>query len=271
MLIALTRRVSPAIGRCELTHLEREPIDYTRSVDEHERYEAALTELGCCVKRLPELPDHPDSVFVEDAAVVFDDFAVIARPGAASRRGEVATVIGSLQRYRRLEFIEAPGTLDGGDVLVTRTRVFVGIGGRTNPAGVRQLAAIVATYGFDTIGVPLAGCLHLKSAVTLAAGKPVSGVSDLGSGTLVVNPEWVDVAAFKNFDVIEVDPSEPHAANVLCIGDTILCASEHPRTRARLQAAGLRSVPVPAGELAKAEGGLTCRALIVQPSKTDHP
>src|SRR4051812_36514221 len=130
MLIALTRAVPPSIARCELTHLERQPIDYARAVAEHSAYEDALRQAGCRVERLPELPDNPDSVFVEDTAVFFDDAAVIARRGALSRRGEAASTARALERPRPLAAIEPPGTLDGGDVLVTPGLVFVGVSGR---------------------------------------------------------------------------------------------------------------------------------------------
>src|SRR6476659_7782995 len=114
MFLAITRSVPVSIGRCELTHLAREPIDYARAVVEHAQYEAALTALGCRVERLPDAPDLPDSVFVEDAAVVVDEVAVIARPGAASRRPEVEAMTNALRPHRPLAFIEPPGTLDGG-------------------------------------------------------------------------------------------------------------------------------------------------------------
>ena len=294
----------------------REPIDYARAVAEHEQYEAALRSLGCRVARLPDAPDLPDSVFVEDAAVVFDDVAVIARPGAVSRRPEVEAMAAALAPHRPLARIGAPGTLDGGDVLVTPGRVFVGISGRTNDEGTRQLRAILAPHGFEVIAVPVSGCLHLKSAVTVGymppkggsymsgstdfppkggsymsgstdfppkGGSYMNGSTDLppkggsyrsGSGgsytneksgrcLLVINPDWVDAARFTDFALIEVDPSEPAAANVLRIGSRVICAGEHPKTRARLEAAGLRTVPVPAGELAKAEGGVTCCSVIL--------
>src|SRR5436190_21703728 len=255
MLLAITRAVPPSIQRCELTHLQREPIDYARAVAEHEEYEEALRSLGCRVERLPDAPELPDSVFVEDAAVVVDDVAVIARPGAASRRPEVDAMAAALAPHRPLAFIEAPGTLDGGDVLVTPGKVFVGISGRTNEDGVRQMAAMIAPHGYETIAVPVTGCLHLKSAVT---------VCDLrGRTVLLINPAWVDAAFFDGFDLIEVDPAEPAAANVLRIGDTVLCAEEHARTRRRLDARGFVTRAVPAGQLAKAEGGLTCCSLIL--------
>ena len=262
MLLALTRAVPRSIDRCELTHLARAPIDYARAVAEHVAYEAVLARLGCRVIRLPDLPDHPDSVFVEDAAVVLDEIAVIARPGAESRRGETATVADALRPHRRLGVIEAPATLDGGDVLVMPRRLFVGMSGRTNTDGVAQLAAIAAPFGYETIVVSVTACLHLKSAVTQAGSLP-SG----GRVALLVNPAWVDVRLFGEVDLIEVDPSEPGAANVLRIGDRVICAAEHPRTGARLEAAGFVTVSVPAGELAKAEGGLTCGSLVFEATK----
>jgi len=166
-MLALTRAVPRSIERCELTHLAREPIDYARAVAEHAEYEAALRQLGCDVRRLPDLPDHPDSVFVEDTAVVFDEIVVLARPGAESRRGEVPSMETAMRPLRLLAAIEAPGTLDGGDVLVTPGRVFVGISGRTNDEGARQLAAILEFQGIEVVPVPVTGGLHLKSAVTL--------------------------------------------------------------------------------------------------------
>ncbi len=251
MVLALTRAVPQSIDRCELTHLERTPIDYAKAVEQHDAYEAALRRVGCEVRRLPDAHDLPDSVFVEDTAVVFDEVAVIARPGAASRRAEVEAMAEALRPYRRLAFIQVPGTLDGGDVLVTPGRVFVGISGRTNADGARQLATYVSLLGFETIPVPVTGCLHLKSAVT-----------GLGS-CLAINPDWVDAAIFRDYELIEIDPSEPMAANVLAIAGRVICAEEHPKTRRRLEAHGLVTLPVPAGELARAEGGVTCCSVLI--------
>ena len=250
MLLALTRAVPTSINQCELTHLAREPIDYARAVEEHAAYEACLRTLGCRVERLPDLSDQPDSVFVEDAAVVFDRVAVIARPGAASRRGEVESAVRAIERHRPLAYIQPPGTLDGGDVLVTPGLVFVGISGRTNANGASQLAAILAPHGFQVVPVPVTGCLHLKSAVTLIPP------------ALLINPQWVDPSHFSAFDLIEVDPAEPEAANVLSIGDRVVCAEAHTKTRRRLDAYGIPTLTVPAAELAKAEGGVTCCSIV---------
>ena len=275
-----------SIHRCELTHLAREPIDYARAVEQHALYEQALVRAGCRVQRLPDAPDLPDSVFVEDTAVVFDEVAVIARPGAESRRGETPAMVAALTPHRRLAFIEPPGTLDGGDVLVTPGRVFVGISGRTNADGARQLASHVAASGYEVIAVPVTGCLHLKSAVTRlrpghgeAGARPGFGAAGERPGTgagprqgfgaagetpmLLINRDWVDASHFDGFELIDVDPAEPAAANVLRVGSHVICAEEHPQTRRRLQAHGFDTLSVPAAELAKAEGGVTCCCVLV--------
>ncbi|PYR93714.1 MAG: dimethylargininase [Acidobacteria bacterium] len=253
MFIALTRGVPPSIDRCELTHVSREPIDFARAIEQHGAYERALVRLGCRVEHLPELPDLPDSVFVEDAAVVFDEVAVIARPGAESRRAEVPSVVDALSAYRDVRFIDGPATLDGGDVLVDRRRVYIGASARTNADAARQLAALLSRFGYTVIAIPVRGCLHLKSAVTLAAPE-----------TLVLNPDLVEPAAFDGVQLIHVDPSEPMAANVLQVGDMTLCATAYPRTRARLEAHGIRVEALDATEVAKAEGALTCCSIILR-------
>jgi dimethylargininase len=238
--------------RCELTHLVREPIDVGRASAQHAAYESALERLGCMVERLPELPDQPDSVFVEDAAVVFDELAVIARPGAESRRAEVPSVERAVAAHRPLAHIEAPGTLDGGDVLIAGRRVFIGVTRRTNAKAVSQMQARLAPHGYTVTAVPLSACLHLKSASALAA-----------PDTVLFNPAWVDRVIFRDLDLVEIDPAEPMGANVLRVGEVTLCAAAFPRTRERLEARGIVTEPVEASEIAKAEGALTCCSVIV--------
>lgn len=251
MLIALTRPVPPSIAECELTHLAREPIYWSRATEQHRQYEAALISLGCRVEHLPAQPALPDSVFVEDTAVVVDECAVIARPGAQSRRGETATVAKALGAYRTLSTIEAPGTLDGGDVLRVGRQIFVGLSSRTNADGARQLAAFLTPFGYMVATTAVRECLHLKSAV-----------SALPDGRLLLNPRWADGAAFAGISWLEVDPAEPSAGNVLCVGKTVLCPASAPRTRKLLQAEGYEVVAVDASELAKAEAGLTCCSIV---------
>jgi dimethylargininase len=251
-VVALTREVPARIADCELTHLERVPIDRARAVVQHAAYETALRAAGCTIERFPATPDLPDSVFVEDAAVVFDEVAVITRPGAPSRRPETASVAAGLATYRPMRAIGAPATIDGGDVLRVGRRVFVGLSSRTTAEGAHQLRAVLAPFGYAVETIVATGCLHLKSAVTA-----------IDDDRLLVNPEWVDASRFAGFDVLNVDPAEPFAANVLRIGGVALCAAAYPRTRARLEAAGISTVPVDVSELAKAEAGLTCCSLIV--------
>jgi dimethylargininase len=254
--LALVREVSPSIVRCELTHLAREPIDYQRARAQHAAYVHALESLDCRIEMLPPAPELPDAVFVEDTAVVLDEVAVITRPGAESRRAETDSVANVLVRYRPLHAIVAPARLDGGDVLRVEQNLFVGLSPRTNIAGIEQLARFVELYGYQVHAAPVSGCLHLKSAVTAVA-----------DGTLLINPGWVSPRSFAGLKFIEVDPSEPFAANALLIDGQVIHASEFSRTRGRLRAAGIPVHPVEASELAKAEGGVTCCSLILADSK----
>ena len=253
-MIAFTRVVPSSISRCELTHLAREPIDVALARSQHERYEAALRDAGIDVTRLPERDDLPDAVFVEDTAVVLDEVAVLTRPGMESRRAEVDSVRDALAAHRNLVTIQAPATIDGGDVLVLERDVLVGLTPRSNLPGVQQLRAILAPFGYEVRAVPVRGCLHLKSAVTRA-----------GTRTLVANPLWVDPALMPGWDVVPVDAREPHAANVLWLGGTTIVAEAFERTNAALaRATDSQLVTVPASELAKAEGGVTCCSLVLK-------
>ncbi len=252
MLVALTRAVPQSISRCELTHLDRNPIDIELARTQHHAYEAALSDAGCRIERLPAADELPDSVFVEDTAIVLDEVAIITRPGAESRRPETPSVAAVLRKYRELIFIESPAILDGGDVLRIGRKVFVGQSTRTNAEGFRQLSAALIPFGYSVQAVTPRGCLHLKSAVT--------AFSDDG---VVINPEWVDASTFKGMQLITVDPSESSAANVLRVRDVVLCAASFPRTAQRLRGAGVNVTMVDASELAKAEGALTCCSVIV--------
>ncbi|MFQ5526446.1 MAG: dimethylarginine dimethylaminohydrolase family protein [Thermoanaerobaculia bacterium] len=260
MRVAVTRGVSAAIGRCELTHLEREPIDLDRARRQHRAYQERLRILGCRIEALPDEPELPDSVFVEDVAVVLDELAVITRPGAPSRRNERPSIGQALERYRPLFHIRAPGVLDGGDVVLLGDIVYVGLSSRSNRAGARQLREAVAEHGYDVREVEFRDCLHLKSAAT-----PVA------ADTILLNPECVDRAAFGEARVIAVDPREPRAANVLPVGETVLCGAEYPETRECLVDHGFEVTAVDASELAKAEGALTCCSLLFEVEEDLEP
>ncbi|TPG08246.1 dimethylargininase [Rhodanobacter glycinis] len=251
MWIAITREVSPVLGDCELSYVPREAIDVARARTQHRDYQRTLETLGCRLLTLPAEAGLPDSVFVEDVAIVLDEVAVLTRPGASSRRAEVASVAEVLRRYRPVLAIDAPGTLDGGDVLRVGRTLYVGESARSNAEGIAQLRELLAGHGYTVLGVPTRGCLHLKSAVT-----------QLDNGTVLLQPAWVDRQRFAGFRVIEVDPAEPHAANVLRIGDALVMPANFPRTRQRLADAGLDVTTVDVSELQKAEGAVTCCSLV---------
>ena len=257
MIMAITREISPAFQDCQLTHLARAPIDLDRARAQHADYEWALVEAGCTVRRLHATADMPDSVFVEDIAVVFEQLTVITRPGAAARRVETPAVVEALERLQSVSYmpmftIEAPGTVDGGDVLVAGRRVFVGLSERTNQAGIDQMRDIVQQADYTVTGVPVRECLHLKSAVTAVA-----------PDRLLINRDWTDAGVFAGLDLIDIHPEEPHAANAAVVGDRLLYPQAFPRTRERLEKLGFRVRSVDVSELAKAEGAVTCCSLLV--------
>jgi dimethylargininase len=248
---ALTREISPGMQRCELTYLNRVDIDLELARRQHHAYEQALAGLGCQLVTLPAVPDLPDSVFVEDAAIVLDEIAVITRPGAASRRPETATIADALRPYRELAFIEAPGTIEGGDVLRIGKVLYIGRSSRSSEAGIEQLSSIITPYGYRVISVPVTGCLHLKSATT-----------QVGAHTLLVNRLWVNPDFFEGMNFIDVDPDEPGGANALLIGETIIYPASYKSTLTRLKQQGIAVEVVDVSEVEKAEGAVTCCSLV---------
>ena len=250
--VAITRAVSAGLAACELTYQARVPIDVGVARAQHRAYEQALEAAGCRLERLDADAEMPDSVFVEDMAVVFDELAILTRPGAESRRREMPAIAEALAPYRQLKKIEPPGTVDGGDVLVAGRHVFVGRSTRTNASAARQIRDILAPFGYTVVETRVRDCLHLKSAVTA-----------IDADRLLVNPAWIDAAAFAGLTLLEVAAEEPSAANVLRLADRLIVSESFPRTADRLAALGLRVEQVAASELAKAEGAVTCCSLIV--------
>ena len=250
-LRALTRGVSPALAQCELTFMERAPIDLARAEAQHAAYCDALAGLGLDVARLPGDAALPDCCFVEDNAVVVDEVAVLTSMGADSRRGELPVVEAALARDRKVLRIERPARIDGGDVLIVGRAVFVGQTRRTDAAGTRALADALRPHGYAVTPVSVPGALHLKSAATA-----------LDADTLLVNREWVDLAPFARYDQIDVDPGEPWAANVLAVAGRLVMHAGFPRTRDRLEARGYAVEPVDVSEFLKAEAGVTCKSIV---------
>jgi dimethylargininase len=253
MLTAITRAVSPALNRCELTFLERQEIDVAKAVTQHCCYRDCLVELGLAVLTLPAQPDLPDSVFVEDPAVVVDEVAVILRMGAESRRAESESLAHALAPYRPLRCMREPATLEGGDVVRVGRRIFVGLSERTNRAGIEQLARELCPLDYSVTPVEMRGCLHLKSACCA-----------LGDDLLLVNREWVDTAPFSGLGIVDVAPGEPAAADVLAIGGSVLIPALFLATAERLARLGRRVIPVDVSELMKAEAGVTCMSVVFE-------
>ena len=253
MTIAITRQVSPRFNECEITHIDRSPINLDIARAQHQRYTRALKDMGCEVIELPAEEDLPDSVFVEDTAFILPEFAMITRPGADSRKPETQSISRTLEPHRELLFIQTPGTVDGGDVLVLGKDIYVGMSTRSNRAAIDQMNALLGKFGYHAQGVELHDCLHLKSAVTR-----------VDAGTLLINRDWVDAQHFAGQELIDIDLAEPFAANCLPVNGEIIFAAAFPKTRAKLEARGYKVRTVQVDELAKAEGAVTCCSLIIQ-------
>ena len=251
MLAAVTRKPSPRLSACELTHLPRQPIDFAKALAQHAAYQAALAANAASLILLPADPRHPDSVFVEDPAVVVDEVAVIARPGPESRRGETTALAEALAPFRELRFLQAPATLEGGDVLRMGKTLYVGSSARTNPAGIAQFAALLSPFGYRIVPVELRDCLHLKSAC-----------SHLGHDLALANRAWFDAGTLQQCEILDVPPGEPWGANVLRIGETVLVPASAPRTAELIESRGVRVRTIDISEFQKAEGGLTCMCIV---------
>jgi len=249
--VALMRGVPPTLASCELTFRERAPIDLGLAIAQHAAYAALLRSLGLEVVELPADPAFPDCCFVEDVAIVLDEIALVTRPGAASRRGEVTAVESALARYRPTLSTPEPATLEGGDVLRVGRRLFVGQSGRTNAEGIARLAAVAQPHGYRVMPVSVTGCLHLKSAVTA-----------LDDERLLLNRAWLDPAPFRGLELVDVAPEEPDAANVLRVAGQVIGHAGFPRTLERVSALGYAVRTLDVSEFLKAEAALTCKSLL---------
>lgn len=252
-LIGLTHAISPNIAGCELTYIGREPLDYERAVRQHKEYCGLLAYRGLRVETLSGSADYPDSCFVEDTAIVFDELAIIASMGAASRRPERETVRKFLARHRPLAFIDLPATIDGGDVVKAGRTVFVGLSTRTNALAVGEMRRILGPLGYQVKAVEVRGSLHLTTAC-----------SALDDETLLVNPRWIDLEPFAGFRVLAVPEDEPWAANTLRAGDAVCVEARAPRTLELVRGVSEEVEVLDISELRKAEGSLTCLSIIFE-------
>jgi len=250
MIVALTRPTGEELAQCELTHIDREPIDIDRACAQHEAYLETLRSLGVKVLELERLPGHPDAVFVEDTALVLPEVAVVLRPGAESRRGECASVARELERHRPVVELVPPATLDGGDIIVFGQRILVGETSRTNWHGIGALHDLLSPLGYSVEPVPVHGVLHLKSAATVVDDE-----------TLIYNRGQVDLG-FLGAKLIAANPDEPQGANVVLVGDTLLADGSAPRTLELLSKHTNRIRAVHVDEFAKAEGAISCKGIV---------
>ncbi len=252
-LRAFTRAVSRKLPECALTHLDRVPIDVAKAIAQHAGYEQALKDAGLEVIRLPDLPDDPDAVFVEDTALLLDGHAIITRPGAPSRIGETDSTATGLAGHFELHRIRS-GFVDGGDVLRIGRVLYVGLSTRTDAAGAGALAELVLPLGYHVVQANLRDCLHLKTAATLA------GPDESGMPLLLYSEDSVDPAQFVGVESMPVD--EPAAANCLRVLDRLIIPAGNPRTAEKLRTRGFQVVEVDVSELQKAEAGVTCMSLV---------
>jgi dimethylargininase len=253
MPTALTRAVSRSIASCELTWLSRRKIDIDLAIEQHDQYERSLTAMGVHVISLPEQPEMPDAVFVEDPLVVVDEVAIVSRMGSARRRAESDSLAEAISAFRPMRRILEPATLEGGDVMRIGRDVFVGLSSRTNAAGVQQLTRELEPLGYRVRPVEVRGCLHLKSACC-----------SMGDGKILANKDWLDTAPLRDYKIVEVASDEPGAANILRIGSTVLMPASFPHTRQIVRGEGLDVRTVDISELMKAEAAITCSSVIFE-------
>jgi dimethylargininase len=253
MWTAITRKPSPSLIRCALDFLDRNPIDFSLAMRQHDAYESCLRRLGIRVVSLPAEPELPDAVFVEDPLVALDEVAVLGRMSLPSRRPEPESVARAVAPFRPVVRIVAPGTLEGGDILRAGRTIYAGLSSRTNAEGIRQLEHLLAPFGYTVAPVPVPGCLHLKTACT-----------HLGGNVLLANRAWFDATVFRDFEILDTPREEPWSANTLRIGDTVLLPASFPRAAETLNQRGFDAATLDISEFQKAEGGLTCLSLIFE-------
>lgn len=247
---ALVRAPSKSVTQGLRAHGGEGPT-YEGVLREHRAYVAALAEAGVTVEILPALEEYPDSVFIEDPALVFPEGAILLRPGAPSRLGEAEVLATELTaRFEETQALDT-GFADGGDVINLGDRVLIGVSSRTNEKGAKRLSALLSKFGrnAEAVATP-AGVLHFKSDCALVDHETVLSTSRLAAS-----------GVFRGLQVIETAPGEEQAANALRINGDLLLAAGHPRTAEKLERAGLKTVPLATKEIARIDAGLSCMSL----------
>jgi dimethylargininase len=250
---AIVRRPSPRIIEGEVTHIVRTPLDIDKAFAQHDTYVELLSSLGLTMIQLPELADHPDGVFVEDTLVMIDNFAVVTRPGAPTRRSEVHGLVEFVASHGiRSGSIEAPARVDGGDVLVTDRHVFVGQSSRSNLNAVKQFDRFCRTMRRHAVAINVDHCLHLKTAITC-----------LPDGSLIAVRGWVDTTFFERLGYTVHLASEDSGGDVLCVGNEVILPADAPETAAMIRGLGFDVHKIDVSELQKIEAGVTCLSVLI--------
>jgi len=246
---ALTRKPGPDFKH-GITTVNQASPSYDLMISQHERYIETLRGIGLTVEVLDPLIGFPDSYFVEDAAIVTPQIAVITNPGAPARRGEAGFIEPALAKYLPTARISSPGTIDGGDVLIIADQVFIGISERTNQDGANQLTGILSTFDYKSTFIPVESGLHLKSSVNY-----------VGKNTLLLSSQYAERPEFKDFFQIVIDEDESYAANTLWVNDFLIMPAGYPKTRQNLAELELPIHVIDVSEARKMDGGLTCMSL----------
>ncbi len=253
-MLALTHLPSPNIQACQRTFVAQQAIDYDRAVAQHAAYCEALRACRAKVVTLDVNANHPDSTFLEDTAIILDEVAVLTSMGTPARRDEPRGIEPILREHREVVRIDSPARIEGGDVLRVGRTLLVGQSARTNFAGITLLAGQVEPFGYTVHTVPVQNCLHLKT-----------GCTALPDGRLLLNPAWINPStlAALGFELVEIPPEEPWAANACLVNSFVLLAAEHTRTADLIDSLGFHVRPIELSEFAKAEGGVTCLSLLI--------
>jgi len=246
---ALVRNVPNTYDHCVTK--QQEKIDVTLAKQQHADYCNALEKIGLQLIRLEADDSLPDCCFVEDTAIAVDDIAIITNPGAISRRAEVAAVEKEISKYKTIHRIDAPATIDGGDVLQIGKKIFIGLSERTTQEAIDQVQEIVRSKGFEVIGVPIHHTLHLKSVATA-----------LTDSQIILNAAHFDEALFSGLRKIIVPEQEHYAANCLAVNETIFIPSGFPVTKSLIEGAGFSTVELENSEFKKGDGALTCLSIL---------
>jgi dimethylargininase len=246
---AIVRRLGPSFGH-GLTTSEEGPPDFELAERQHRAYVDAMVDLGLEIVELGVLEGFPDAYFVEDTAIVGDTFAVLARPGAIERRGEEETIAAALSEFRTIDRIEAPGTVDGGDILEIGDHYLIGVSDRTNEEGAAQLGRILSAHEKSWQAMAVGSGLHLKSSIAA-----------LDDETVLVTAEYVDRPEIARWRKVTTEPGEEYAANCVRVNDALLVAAGYSRTAEKIEAYAQKLVVLDVSEARKMDGGLSCMSL----------